>query len=283
MILAIVICIITDIIFTLPAAILYLTAAETLSSADEGGISASNLPFYTAAVILLLIIIAVSAFAKHIVLMKLSNAPAANEDGSTDIHRSKALSDEDPKVRADAYLEIFKEEKLQRYNREQWNALIISAFVSSALIICTLFIFDIRMALAALWPLPFSLIFYLLCSKARSSNPLYRKDRQQLSTVVGEYLYMCDELKSNNAESWYLKRLEKDNSYAEFSAFRYNRSTILFSSLARLIPEMALASSALAGAAFIASGTLSPDIFILTLLISSRAYIPLITALDSIK
>ena len=140
-----------------------------------------------------------------------------------------------------------------------------------------------RLALAAVWPLPFSLIFYLLSGKVRSSNPLYRKDKQQLEAVVGEYLYMCNELKSCNAEEWYLKRLEKDNSYAEFSALRYNRSTILFSSLARLIPEMALAATALAGAVFISSGTLSPEIFIFALLISSRAYIPLITALDSIK
>ncbi len=277
MILAIVICVITDIIITVPVVPLYFAATELFSGADTGGISASNLPIYIASVVLLLVIIAVSAFVKHIFLMKLSDIPQISAPAGA------SAPDEDPRTRADALLSVFREEKYQKYSAEQWNALIISSFISSAIIVCTLFIFDIRLALAAVWPLPFSLILYLLCSKVKSSNPLYRKDRVQLDAMVCEYLHICDELKRNNAEEWYLKRLEKNISYAEFSAFRYNRSTILFSSLAGLLPQMALASTALAGAAFITSGTLSPELFILALLISSRAYIPLITALDSIK
>ena len=172
----------------------------------------------------------------------------------------------------------FLEQSFSHYIPEFFGAVI-----STTLVAICLFFFDWRMALAALWVIPVSFAIVFFSTKVQD-----RLNQKQMAAKIAcadgiqECLETVHDLKSNNAEASYLAMLIQKIKMVEKRAIISELGTAVFVVSAQLILKLGIATVALVGAILLARGTLDIFSFFLFLLLASRLYDPLQTALQNL-
>ncbi|MBQ9228171.1 MAG: ABC transporter ATP-binding protein [Eubacterium sp.] len=147
---------------------------------------------------------------------------------------------------------------------------------STVLIAVSLFFFDVRMALAALWVLPISLLTVGLSKKAQMRfNDRKTKTKVALEDGLQEYIEASKDLKSNNAENSYLAGFLKTADRYEKESMRAELGVAAYVVPAQLLLKVGIATTALVGAALLVQGSLSLLTFFMFLLVVSRLYEPM--------
>lgn len=160
---------------------------------------------------------------------------------------------------------------------------LIGAIISTALIAVSLFVFDWRMALAALWVLPISFGIVALSARVQKKlNDRQMSAKMQCADGIQECLECVRTLKSNNAEAEYLKGLDKKIKLVEKRAVKTELGTAVFVVSASLILKLGIATTALIGSALLIEGSISILTFFMFLLVVSRIYEPLQSALQNL-
>ena len=157
------------------------------------------------------------------------------------------------------------------------------AIVSTTLVAIGLFAFDWRMALAALWVLPIS--FAIVGFSARVQERMNQKAmdaRMACADGIQECIEAVQDLKANNAEGAYLAGLEKKIRAVEHRSIVNEFGLAAFVVTASLILKLGIATVALVGSALQAQGRLDLLTFFLYLLVVSRLYDPLQSALQNL-
>ena len=157
------------------------------------------------------------------------------------------------------------------------------AIVSTTLVAIGLFAFDRRMALAALWVLPIS--FAIVGFSARVQERMNQKAmdaRMACADGIQECIEAVQDLKANNAEGTYLAGLEKKIRAVEHRSIVNEFGLAAFVVTASLILKLGIATVALVGSALLAQGRLDLLTFFLYLLVVSRLYDPLQSALQNL-
>ena len=157
------------------------------------------------------------------------------------------------------------------------------AIVSTTLVAIGLFAFDWRMALAALWVLPIS--FAIVGFSARVQERMNQKAmdaRMACADGIQECIEAVQDLKANNAEGAYLAGLEKKIRAVEHRSIVNEFGLAAFVVTASLILKLGIATVALVGSALLAQGRLDLLTFFLYLLVVSRLYDPLQSALQNL-
>ena len=157
------------------------------------------------------------------------------------------------------------------------------AIVSTTLVAIGLFAFDWRMALAALWVLPIS--FAIVGFSARVQERMNQKAmdaRMACADGIQECIEAVQDLKANNAEGAYLAGLEKKIRAVEHRSIVNELGLAAFVVTASLILKLGIATVALVGSALLAQGRLDLLTFFLYLLVVSRLYDPLQSALQNL-
>ena len=160
---------------------------------------------------------------------------------------------------------------------------LIGSVISTILIAIGLFKFDWRMALAAVWVLPIA--FTIVAFSSRVQNYFNRKQREasvELEEGIQECIETLRDLKSNNAENKYLKKLDKKISAVENRKIKSELATAVFVVSASFILKLGIATVALVGSALLISGTLTVPALFMFLLVASRLYEPLDGALQNL-
>ena len=157
------------------------------------------------------------------------------------------------------------------------------AIISTTLIAICLFVYDWRMALAAVWVLPiaFSITFF----SARIQGYFNRKSvaaNVALESGVQECIESLQDLKANNAEKSYLKGLGRKIDYVEKRHIISELGTALFVVSSTLILKFGIATVALVGSALLLRGEIDIPLFFMFLLVASRLYAPLEGALQNL-
>ena len=150
------------------------------------------------------------------------------------------------------------------------------SIISTCIIAVSLFVFDWRMALAALWVLPVALIIVVVSKKAQ--NYFTRKQTEADSAVedgIQENLETIRDLKSNSAEKKYLEGLNKKIDKAEVRHIKSELGTAMFVVPAQMLLKLGIATVALVGGMLLVNGTLSLITFFMFLLVVSRIYEPM--------
>ncbi len=160
---------------------------------------------------------------------------------------------------------------------------LIGSIISTTLIAISLFFFDWRMALAALWVLPvaFSIVFF----SAKIQEKLSEKSMTAKMTCadgIQECIEASKDLKANNAENTYLEGLNKKIKSVETRAVKNEFGLAVFVVSASLILKLGIATVALAGSALLIKGSINILTFFMFLLVVSRIYDPLNTALQNL-
>ena len=160
---------------------------------------------------------------------------------------------------------------------------LFGSLISTTIIAVGLFAFDWRMALAALWVIPVSVLIVLLSYKIQ--------DKTQIKTMavkmacadgIQEYIETVRDLKANNAERNYLKGLREKIKNVEKQNFKAELTNAVFVTGAGTVLKLGIASVAIVGAALLVNGSLSVLTFFMFLLVASRLYDPMQAALQNL-
>ena len=160
---------------------------------------------------------------------------------------------------------------------------LFGSLTSTTLIALGLFVFDWRMALAALWVIPVSIAIILGSYKIQ--------DRVQAKTMavkmacadgIQEYLETIRDLKACNAEETYLRGLSQKIRNVESQTIRAELSNAVFVTSAGMVLKLGIASVALTGATLLAKGDIDVLTLFLFLLVASRLYDPMQGALQNL-
>jgi ATP-binding cassette subfamily B protein IrtB len=160
---------------------------------------------------------------------------------------------------------------------------LFGSMISTVLICISLFFFDWRMALAALWVAPVS--FAIVAFSAKVQERLSQKSmdaKMACADGIQECLETVQDLKANNAEEYYLSGLDEKIKAVEKRAVINEFVTAAFVTSAMLILKLGIATVALAGSALLINGSLDVMTFFLFLLVASRLYDPLQSALQNL-
>ncbi|MCI8718244.1 MAG: ABC transporter ATP-binding protein [Lachnospiraceae bacterium] len=158
-----------------------------------------------------------------------------------------------------------------------------ASIISTCFVAVSLFFYDWRLSLAALWVLPVALLIVGFSKKAQ--NYFSRKQNMaQIAVLDGvqECLETVRDLKSNNAEQEYLNDLYQKIDLLEGRHIRSELGTALFVVPAQMILKLGIASVALVGSMLLIDGTLNLITFFLFLLVVSRIYEPMAFSLQNL-
>lgn len=157
---------------------------------------------------------------------------------------------------------------------------LFGSLISTVIISAGLFAFDWRMALAALWVVPVSVLIVVLSYKVQD-KVLVKSMAAKMSCADGiqEYIETVRDLKANNAEEKYLSGLKNKIKGVEKSNIKAELTTSLFVTSAGMVLKLGIASVVLVGSALLVNGTLGVLTFFMFLLVASRLYDPMQTAL----
>ena len=164
-----------------------------------------------------------------------------------------------------------------------WIPELVGACISTALVALSLFFFDWRMAIAALWVLPVSFLI-VACSGNVQRNLGRRQMELKMACADGiqECLETVRDLKANNAQEEYMEALDKKIKAVEKHAVTTELGTALFVSGAQMILKFGIATVALTGSILLAKGEIDVLTFFLFLLLVSRLYDPMQISLQNL-
>ena len=160
---------------------------------------------------------------------------------------------------------------------------LIGACISTALVSCSLFFFDWRMALAALWVLPVS--FLIVGCSGKVQNSMSRKQmklKMDCADGIQEGLETVRDLRANNAQDDYMKGLDKKIKAVEKHAIVTELGMAVFVASAQMILKLGIATVALTGGILLAKGSIDVLTFFLFLLVVSRIYDPMQISLQNL-
>lgn len=157
---------------------------------------------------------------------------------------------------------------------------LFGSLISTVIISVGLFVFDWRMALASLWVVPVSLIIVLLSYKVQDKVLIrFMGSKMSCADGIQEYIETIRDLKANNAEENYLSGLKNKIKGVEKSNIKAELTTSLFVTSAGTVLKLGIASVVLVGSALLVNGSLGVLTFFMFLLVASRLYDPMQTAL----
>lgn len=160
---------------------------------------------------------------------------------------------------------------------------LFGSLISTIIIAAGLFAFDWRMALAALWVIPVSVLIVILSYKVQD-KVLVKSMAAKMSCADGiqEYIETVRDLKANNAEENYLSGLKNKIKGVEKSNIKAEFTTAVFVTGAGMVLKLGIATVALVGSALLVNGTLGVLTFFMFLLVASRLYDPMQAALQNL-
>ena len=157
-----------------------------------------------------------------------------------------------------------------------WVPELIGSMISTTLIGISLFFFDWRMALAAVWVIPIAISIVLFSAKFQ--NRYNRRNVQakvDLADHIQEGLEAFQDIRANDAEEKYLNDLWPRIDLVERRAAEAELGVAYFVVSGQMVLKLGIATVALAGAWLLSQGSLSVLTFFMFLLVASRLYDPM--------
>ena len=165
-----------------------------------------------------------------------------------------------------------------------WVPEFVGSVISTLLIAVGIFIFDWRMAIAALWVLPVSFGIIIATSGIMR---IRQENISQVSIACSDGIQECLEtlrdLKANNAEEDYLKGLDKKIKAVEKYTVIGELTNAVFNTSGRMILKLGIATTVLAGGTLLAERKITLLTFFAFMILVSRVYDPLTAALDNLS
>lgn len=273
-------CVVQDISFMFPVGLLYFLVIDMMN----GGVTGSRVVFYVAGTLVCLCFIFIATwFQYNATYLATYVESGVRRISLAEQLRKIPLSFFGKKDLADLTNSIMSDCATLETAFSHYVPALAGSLISTALIGLSLFAYDWRMALAAVWVLPidFTITFF----SARIQEYFNRKSVEanvDLENGVQECIESLQDLKANNAEKRYLEGLDKKIDYVEKRHIITELGTAIFVVSSTLILKFGIATVALVGSVLLVRGEIDIPLFFMFLLVASRLYTPLEGALQNL-
>lgn len=264
-----------------PVGLLYVLASCLL----DGSLPKEKLPFFIIGIIVaLLLIIVTTYFQYNSTFMATYVESGVRRRTLAEKLRKLPLSFFGKKDLSDLTNTIMSDCALLETASSHWIPELVGAFLSTTIIVVSLFAFDWRMALAAVWVMPvaFLVVFY-----SRSvMNKIHEKSLSyKLNCLDGiqEGLETIRDLRSNNMTDAYRKGLNKKIKDVERYALVSEFTNAAFVCSAQMILKLGIGTVAVTGSMLLVKGEISVLTFFMFLLVVTRMYEPLQISLQNLS
>ncbi len=273
-------CAFQNMAFMLPTTLLYFLVADMLG----GGVQGGRITFYVVGCVICFALIFLTTWFQY----NNTYFTTYEESGKRRLSlaerlRKLPLSFFGKRDLADLTSTIMSDCEVIEKSTSHFIPGLFGSLISTVIISVGLFVFDWRMALAALWVIPVSVLIVILSYKVQD-KVLVKSMAAKMSCADGiqEYIETVRDLKANNAEENYLSGLKNKIKGVEKSNIKAELTTAVFVTGAGMVLKLGIATVALVGSALLVNGTLGVLTFFMFLLVASRLYDPMQAALQNL-
>lgn len=272
---------ISNLVLMLPVGLLYKLSSYLL----EGELKKSELPFFIIAIAITLILIALTALLQYnATFLSTYVESGIRRRGLAEKLRKLPLSFFGKKDLADLTNTIMTDCATIETASSHWIPELAGALLSTTIIVISLFFFDWRMALAAVWVMPVAFIIVLLSRKTmKKVQNKTVKYRVECLSGIQEGLECLRDLKSYNMTDTYMDGLETRIRNVEKHAVTAEFTNAAFVCSAQMILKFGIATVAVTGSALLIKGDISVLTFFMFLLVVTRMYEPLQISLQNLS
>lgn len=272
---------ISNLVLMLPVGLLYKLSSYLL----EGNLKKSELPFFIIAIVITLILIALTALLQYnATFLSTYVESGIRRRGLAEKLRKLPLSFFGKKDLADLTNTIMTDCATIETASSHWIPELAGALLSTTIIVISLFFFDWRMALAAVWVMPVAFIIVLLSRKTmKKVQNKTVKYRVECLSGIQEGLECLRDLKSYNMTDTYMDGLETKIRNVEKHAVVAEFTNAAFVCSAQMILKFGIATVAVTGSTLLIKGDISVLTFFMFLLVVTRMYEPLQISLQNLS
>lgn len=244
----------SDLVLMFPVGLLYYLVGDFLN--DRMGMN--RIPFYLIGSLICLLFIAVTTYIQYnATYFATYEESGIRRTALAEKLRKLPLSFFGKKDLSDLTSTIMADCATLETAGSHWIPELIGSMISTCLVAISLFFFDWRMALAALWVLP---VAFLIVLMSRSVQNYMGKRHMKLKLACADGIQECLEtirdLHANNAGKEYMKGLDGKIKAVEKHAIFNELTTAAFVSSAQMLLKLGIASVALVGGVLLANGSL---------------------------
>lgn len=272
---------ISDIVLMFPVGILYLLASDIL----KGTMGRDRMPLYIGGTVAaLLLIIMTSYFQYNATFLSTYIESGVRRRTLAEKLRKLPLSFFGKKDLADLTNTIMGDCAWLETASSHFIPELIGAMISTTIVVISLFFFDLRMTLAAVWVLP---VAFLVVFAARPItmrlNEKATKYKINCMDGIQEGLETLRDLKSYNATETYMVGLNQKIKAVESHSVSSEFVNAVFVCSAQMILKLGIGVVALTGGILFSRGEISALTFFMYLLVVSRMYDPFQVALQNLS
>ncbi len=273
-------CAFQNMAFMLPTTLLYFLVSDMLG----GGVQGGRITFYVVGcVICFALIFLTTWFQYNNTYFTTYEESGKRRLGLAERLRKLPLSFFGKRDLADLTSTIMSDCEVIEKSTSHFIPGLFGSLISTILIAAGLFAFDWRMALAALWVIPVSVLIVILSYKVQDKVLVkFMAAKMSCADGIQEYIETVRDLKANNAEENYLSGLKNKIKGVEKSNIKAEFTTAVFVTGAGMVLKLGIATVALVGSALLVNGTLGVLTFFMFLLVASRLYDPMQAALQNL-
>ncbi len=270
----------SNLVLMMPVGLLYLLCGYLL----EGSVPKEKLSFFLGgSIVALILIIFTTLFQYRSTFLATYVESGVRRRMLAEKLRKLPLSFFSKKDLSDLTNTIMSDCALIETASSHWIPELVGAFGSTTVIVISLFVFDWRMALAAIWVMPIA--FFIVFYSRKVMDHVHKKSlTYKLACLDGiqEGLETIRDLRSNNMTDTYMEGLNKKIKAVEQHAIVAEFSNAAFVCSAQLILKLGIGTVALAGSTLLVKGEITVLTFFMFLLVVTRMYEPLQVALQNL-
>lgn len=272
---------IANLVLMLPVGLLYCLASYLL----KGDVPRAKIPFFTVSIIVVLILIAASTVFQYMSTFYSTYVESGVRRCTlAEKLRKIPLSFFGKKDLADLTNTIMSDCALLETASSHWIPELVGAIISTTLIVISLFFFDWRMALAAVWVMPVAFLIVLYSRKVMGK--VYERTMQYripCQDGIQEGLETLRDLRSYNMTDAYMSGLENKIKAVEKNAIFVEFTNAAFVCSAQMILKLGIGTVAVVGGALLLNGQITVLTFFMFLLVVTRMYEPLQISLQNLS
>lgn len=270
----------SNLVLMLPVGLLYMLSSYLL----DGDLPREKAGFFTAAVITALVLIAVTAvFQYRATFLSTYIESGVRRRALAEKLRKIPLSFFGKKDLADLTNTIMTDCAMIETGSSHWIPELVGAMLSTVIVIVSLFFFEPRMALAAVWVMPIAVLIVVFSRKVMSGvHQKTMKYRIDCLDGIQEGLETLRDLRSYNMTETYEAGLEKKIKAVESHAIYAEFANAAFVCTAQMILKLGIGTVAVVGSSLLIKGEITVLTFFMFLLVVTRMYEPLQIALQNI-
>lgn len=269
-----------DLVLMLPVGLLYMLSSYLL----DGDLPREKFSFFIIAIIAVLALIALTTvFQYRSTFLSTYIESGVRRRTLAEKLRKIPLSFFGKKDLADLTNTIMSDCSLIETGSSHWIPELVGSIISAAIVVISLFFFDWRMALAAVWVMPVAFIIVISSRKVMSKvHDKTLKYRVECLDGIQEGLETLRDLRSYNMTDTYMEGLGKKIKAVENHAIVAEFSNAAFVCSAQMILKLGIGTVAVVGSSLLIKGEISVLTLFMFLLVVTRMYEPFQIALQNV-